>query len=189
MFFKGGVIWFIGLKDHVGGKSSYNAVAMWSRYKIRWLGPHCSSGGDEKSPMRRYTGSGRSGAIECGRQGTWMFHKRWTATWTFHLKCHMVSLSAILLCYRITCLWFCNKYFYVIKKGCYLCWTWYFKSRGTGCGIWEKKESRIIPSFFPKQLGKRLYHVLQTELCFPHSSHVEILNPNMIAFGDRALGW
>ena len=29
----------------------------------------------------------------------------------------MVCLSVILLCYRITCLWFCNK------EGCYLCYT------------------------------------------------------------------
>ena len=34
--------------------------------------------------------------------------------WTFHLKCHMVCLSLILLGYRIACLWFCNKKF-VIK--------------------------------------------------------------------------
>ena len=34
----------------------------------------------------------------------------------------MVCLSAILLCYRITCLWFCNKGF-CNKKGHYLCWT------------------------------------------------------------------
>ena len=32
--------------------------------------------------------------------------------WTFHLKCHMVCASVILLCYRITCSWFCNKRFF-----------------------------------------------------------------------------
>ena len=29
--------------------------------------------------------------------------------WTFHLKCHMVCLSVILVCYRIICLWLCNR--------------------------------------------------------------------------------
>ena len=45
-----------------------------------------------------------------------MSRMRWTAIWTFHLKCHTLCLSVILLCYR-TCLWFCNKWFYVIKSG------------------------------------------------------------------------
>ena len=31
--------------------------------------------------------------------------------WTFHLKCHMVCLSVLLLYYIITRLWFCNKNF------------------------------------------------------------------------------
>ena len=37
-------------------------------------------------------------------------------TWTFHLKCHTVCLNVILLRYRITCLWLCNKRF-CNKKG------------------------------------------------------------------------
>ena len=36
----------------------------------------------------------------------------------------MVCLSVILLCYRMTCLWFCNKRF-CNKRGCYLCWMLY----------------------------------------------------------------
>ena len=40
----------------------------------------------------------------------------------FHLKCHMMCLSVLLLYYRITHLWFCNRRFYN-KKGCYLCQT------------------------------------------------------------------
>ena len=53
-----------------------------------------------------------------------MSHARWAAIWTCHLKRHMVCLPMILLCNRITCLWFCSKRFYN-KKGCYLCWTLY----------------------------------------------------------------
>ena len=53
-----------------------------------------------------------------------MSHMRWTAIWTFHLKCHMVWLNVILLYYRITCLWLCNKRF-CNKKGHYLCQTPY----------------------------------------------------------------
>ena len=45
-----------------------------------------------------------------------MSHMRWIAIWTFHLKCHMVCWSVILLCYRVACLWFWNKRF-CNKKG------------------------------------------------------------------------
>ena len=38
-----------------------------------------------------------------------MSHMRWTAIWLCHLKCHVVCLSVILLCYRVICLQFCNK--------------------------------------------------------------------------------
>ena len=38
--------------------------------------------------------------------------------WTFYLKLHKVW--SMILCYRITCLWFCNKRF-CNKKGHYLC--------------------------------------------------------------------
>ena len=47
--------------------------------------------------------------LECDWQGTWMSRTRWTAIWTFHLECHMVCFSVIMLHYSITCLWFCNK--------------------------------------------------------------------------------
>ena len=40
--------------------------------------------------------------------------------WTVHLECHVLCLSVVLLGYRITCLWFCNRRF-CNKKGCYLC--------------------------------------------------------------------
>ena len=56
-----------------------------------------------------------------------MSRTRWTAIWTFHLKCHMVCFSVILLRYRITCLRFCNNIcvidYQVIRKECYLCGT------------------------------------------------------------------
>ena len=45
--------------------------------------------------------------------------------WTFYLKCHMMCLSVVVLCYRITCWWLCNKRF-CNKKGHYLCQTLYF---------------------------------------------------------------
>ena len=60
----------------------------------------------------------------------WTSHTRWAALWTFRLKCHTVCLSVILLCYRITRLWFCKKDFYVIKRGiicarlCVLCFVY-----------------------------------------------------------------
>ena len=56
------------------------------------------------SLISRNTGFGRNNAIGCGWEGSWMSHTRWAAIWTFHLKCYMVCLSVILLCYRITCL-------------------------------------------------------------------------------------
>ena len=37
--------------------------------------------------------------------------------WMFHLKCHMVCLSVMLSCYRITCSWLCNKRFCHKKQG------------------------------------------------------------------------
>ena len=40
-----------------------------------------------------------------------MSHMRWTTIWTFHLKCHKVCLSVILLYYSSTCLWLCNRRF------------------------------------------------------------------------------
>ena len=33
------------------------------------------------------------------------------------MRCHLVCLSVILLCYRIPCLWLCNKRFLCNKKG------------------------------------------------------------------------
>ena len=56
----------------------------------------------------------------CDWEGMWTCHTRWTAIWTFHLKCPMVCLSVILLCYRITCLWFCNKRFLCNKKALFV---------------------------------------------------------------------
>ena len=60
-----------------------------------------------------------------------MSRMRWTAIWTFPLKCHMVCLSVTLLCYRITRSWLSNKRFGIdyqlIKKGRYLCWTLYIQ--------------------------------------------------------------
>ena len=58
-----------------------------------------------------YTGCGRSDTTEWGWQGKWMSHMRWTEIGTIHLKCPMVCMSVILLCYSITILWFCNKRF------------------------------------------------------------------------------
>ena len=46
-----------------------------------------------------------------------MSHTRWTTIWTFHWKCHMLCLNVILLFYRVTCLWFCNKRFCNKKRG------------------------------------------------------------------------
>ena len=60
-------------------------------------------------------------ALLCGWQGMWISRTSWTAIGTFHLKCHTVCSSVILLCYGITCLWFCNKRsgvnYQLIKKG------------------------------------------------------------------------
>ena len=44
----------------------------------------------------------------------------------------MVCLSVILLCYRITWLWFCNKRFCNKKGGCYLCWTLHIRPTDNG---------------------------------------------------------
>ena len=79
--------------------------------------------------MTIYTESGGSDATECGWWGVWMPHTRWTAIWTFHLKCHVVCLSVVLSCYRITCLGFCKKRFLCNKKGAYLCQTRYILAR------------------------------------------------------------
>ena len=45
-----------------------------------------------------------------GRVTTWVWEFI-VLIWTFHLKCYVVCLNVMLLCYRITCLWFCNKRF------------------------------------------------------------------------------
>ena len=63
------------------------------------------------------TGSGRSKACLSVVGRVIISVLQFTALiWAFHLKCHMVCLSVILLCYRITCLWLCNKRLYN-KKG------------------------------------------------------------------------
>ena len=49
--------------------------------------------------------------------GMWMCRTRWTALWTFPRTCPMVCLSVILLCHRITCLWFCNESICNKKQG------------------------------------------------------------------------
>ena len=56
------------------------------------------------------TGSSRSKAClsVVGRGITWAWQFI-ILIWTFHLKCHVVCLSVILICYRMTHLWFCNK--------------------------------------------------------------------------------
>ena len=90
--------------------------------------------------------------------GTWVSCMRWTAVGTFHLKCQRMCSSVALFCYRITCLWFCNKRFYVIKRGCYLCWTPYIT---TVCESTSQRPIFVLPwkpsavRRQPKDFGRR----------------------------------
>ena len=70
-----------------------------------------------------YRGSGRSKAYSSvvGWVRIWVYQFI-VLIWTFYLKHHTICLSVILLCYRITWLWFCNKRL-CNKKGHYLCLT------------------------------------------------------------------
>ena len=103
------------------------------------------------SGFRQYTGSGGSNAClsVVGRVTieVWSFT---VLIWTFHLKYHRVCLSVILLCYRITCLWFCNKDFVI--KGGVICagpcvrWLCFTDICNRHSKVWFRKHGHALPS-------------------------------------------
>ena len=119
--------------DYIKLKSFYIAKEIINKMKrkpTKWeeiFANHTSDKGLSKGSSRRKP---CLSVVECEL----MSHTRWTAIWSFHLKCHMVCLNVILLCYRITCLWFCNK----IEH--YLCQTMYTKN---SYNLAKKKKSDL----------------------------------------------